>query len=189
MTFPSIIVCEQSFLEENPLNVRVVLRLVILLKRSGQYDTIRKLVETMSKRNTTTYSLRSDIASSDAGCFAEGMHYLKGYVAWHLDNDGAAAVQELQSIRNHNVWGPQALTLLMKIYLFNNAGVSFLDLFQRYTHSQRDSYLEMCQSLLRELKHSSNEPSDELTVFTYGCMLLMASSSTGALEKVCCDYQ
>ena len=74
--------------------------------------------------------------------------------------------------------------LLMRIYLFNNAGFSFLDLFHRYSHSERDSHLEISQQLLRDLKHASTPPFDP-TVFTYGCMLLMASNSSNAMDKAC----
>merc|ERR1719300_233878 len=159
------------------------MRLIKLMRRSGQYDGIRKLVQTLTDSNASSKFRQLDSAKSDIGSFAAGMHYVRGYVAWYLDNDGSAAVSELRSIHNHDVWGTDALMLMMKIYLFNNAGVSFLDLFHRYTHPQRETFLELSQCLLRELKHSSNEPSLNPTVFTYGCMLLMASGAGDALEK------
>ena len=76
---------EQSFLEVNPLNVQIVLKLIKLLKQSGQYEGIRKLlVDTQERAHTASFQRDG----TDFGCFTAGMHYARGYVAWHLDNDG-----------------------------------------------------------------------------------------------------
>jgi len=169
----------QSFREHNPLNATIVLKLIKLLKRSGQYDAIRKLV-------AETEAVGLDAAAPD---HSAAMHFVRGFVAWHLENDGAAAVRELQPIRGHDVWGTHSLSLMTRIYLFNNAGFSFLDLFSRYSHSARASHIEISQQLLREWKYA--DCGDEVAVFTFGCMLLMASSNGNgdALDKAHCTLR
>ena len=118
---------------------------------------------------------------NDYKLISMGMHYVRGYALWYLDNDGVAAISELNQIRNDTNWAAQSLRLMIKIYLFLNPHFTFIDITSRYCHSSRTQQLEICQSLLKELKVFDASAN----ILSIGCLLLMASDNNNesALDK------
>eukprot|EP01083_Nonionella_stella_P019468 54081_1 len=150
------------FRASNANNMKMLLEQIRLMKRSGEYEAIKALMNKYSTANEV------------------GVHYIRGYVAWYCDNDGASAMSWLNAIRHDPEWAPLALMLMIQIYLYLSSGATLFDILHLQSN-ERHQQLEVCQVLLRELKYF--KPGHDATLLSIGCVLLMASGNDDALDK------
>ncbi len=167
----------------NPFNIKVLFQLIKLLRRAGKFDNIKELLtETETAMNDPVNNLKINSNNNSYSAISAGIHYVKGYIAWYMDNDANQAINELNLIRTDINWGRDALTLMIKIYLYWSPGFTFIDVLTRYQHKKRHLQLEVCQVLVKELKYFNN-PGHNPTILTIGCLLLLASGNAAALDK------
>eukprot|EP01084_Bolivina_argentea_P120274 213193_1 len=120
------------FHKVNSLNMNVLLILITLLKRNGEFQKIKDLMNEYNNKNN----------------ICVGLYYIKGYILWYIDNDNVLAINELNKIRTDVIWGPLAIILMIKIYLYLNPSFTFIDIMIKYTNNSINKHLEICQYLM-----------------------------------------
>ena len=85
------------FTKANPYNLKILIELFQLLRRTGKIDQIKPLMtETQKFIQNPINSINN--TKFNINTMSAGMHYLRAYVLWYLDNEAVAAIDELNPV-------------------------------------------------------------------------------------------